>query len=529
MVEAIQDLGLCSRGSGADNIRNVTGTPTAGIDPQELIDTRPYAREWHFHILNDRSLYGIPRKFNVGFDGGGVIAGAGRHQRHRLPGRRGERRLRRRAGHLVPAACSAASPGIRTFARDTGVIVKPDDATKVADAVVRVFIDNGDRTNRAKARLKYVLDAWGFEKFLAAMEEKLGHKLTRAPAEAIAPRPAFDRLAHIGAHPQKQNGPSLDRRRAAGRQAHRRADARPRRDRRRIRRRRYPPHGLAEPVDLGRSPKSSVAAARSRHRSARAFDQGDVDPRRPRRLHRQCRLPARAVRYQASRRGDRALVRSAGAARRPAQHPSHRLPQFLRPALHRRHRPPRHQGAGVRGRRSGRGLSHSSSAAVSVRTPRAAARSITTSKPRTRRRRSSACSRPISRHRASAEKAFWPSRAVTKSMRSRRCSSRRRSNERRPRRRRSRRLIPDTAPFIGRAAHLAQRLLRRPALARRRRQRAVAEETTALLNDVMGDGRGDRARSARRRRRRPGAVARPRHCRSPNACSLPKAGRCGGG
>src|SRR5204862_307503 len=73
MVEGIQDLGLCSRGSGADNIRNVTGTPTAGIDPQELIDTRPYAREWHFHILNDRPLYGIPRKFNVRFDGAGVI------------------------------------------------------------------------------------------------------------------------------------------------------------------------------------------------------------------------------------------------------------------------------------------------------------------------------------------------------------------------------------------------------------------------------------------------------------------------
>ena len=73
MVEAIQDLGSSSRGSGADNIRNVTGTPTAGIDPQELIDTRPHAREWHFHILNDRSLYGIPRKFNVGFDGGGLI------------------------------------------------------------------------------------------------------------------------------------------------------------------------------------------------------------------------------------------------------------------------------------------------------------------------------------------------------------------------------------------------------------------------------------------------------------------------
>ena len=73
MVEGIQDLGLGSRGSGADNIRNVTGTPTAGIDPQELIDTRPYAREWHYHILNDRSLYGLPRKFNVGYDGAGII------------------------------------------------------------------------------------------------------------------------------------------------------------------------------------------------------------------------------------------------------------------------------------------------------------------------------------------------------------------------------------------------------------------------------------------------------------------------
>ncbi|MBV8701305.1 MAG: NirA family protein, partial [Bradyrhizobium sp.] len=74
LIEGIQDLGLCSRGSGADNIRNVTGTPTAGIDPQELLDTRPYAREWHYHILNDRSLYGLPRKFNVAYDGAGKIA-----------------------------------------------------------------------------------------------------------------------------------------------------------------------------------------------------------------------------------------------------------------------------------------------------------------------------------------------------------------------------------------------------------------------------------------------------------------------
>jgi len=69
-----------------------------------------------------------------------------------------------------------------------------------------VFIDTGDRTNRLKARLKYVLDGIGVDKFMEAVEERLGRKLTRAPKEAIATRPAFDRMAHIGVHKQKQAG-----------------------------------------------------------------------------------------------------------------------------------------------------------------------------------------------------------------------------------------------------------------------------------------------------------------------------------
>jgi ferredoxin-nitrite reductase len=201
LIEGIQDLGLCSRGSGADNIRNVTGTPTAGIDPQELLDTRPYAREWHYHILNDRSLTGLPRKFNVAFDiavleetndiafsavevndGFGVEPGVW---------------FRLGVGGIT---------GHRDFARATGIIVKPEDATRVADAIVRVFIDLGDRTNRLKARLKYVLDNIGVDKFMETVEERLGRKLIRVPMEAIAPRPVFDRMAHIGAHKQKQDG-----------------------------------------------------------------------------------------------------------------------------------------------------------------------------------------------------------------------------------------------------------------------------------------------------------------------------------
>jgi ferredoxin-nitrite reductase len=204
MIEAIQDLGLCSRGSGADNIRNVTGTPTAGIDPQELIDTRPYAREWHFHILNDRTLYGLPRKFNVAFDGAGTIAAL--EDTNDI----GFQAVTVKDGFGVEPGVwfrvvIGGITGHKDFARETGAIVKPADATRLADAIVRVFIEHGDRTNRTKARLKYVLDKLGVETFMTMTEEKLDAKLVRISSEAFEPRPAFDRAAHIGVHKQKQD------------------------------------------------------------------------------------------------------------------------------------------------------------------------------------------------------------------------------------------------------------------------------------------------------------------------------------
>ena len=68
--------------------------------------------------------------------------------------------------------------------------MKPDEAVAVADAIVRVFIDHGDRTDRKKARLKYVLDAWGLDKFLAEVETKLGRHWARAGRRMCKPRPA---------------------------------------------------------------------------------------------------------------------------------------------------------------------------------------------------------------------------------------------------------------------------------------------------------------------------------------------------
>src|SRR5262249_36575325 len=203
MLLAVQALGLSSRGSGADNIRNITGGATAGIDPQELIDTRPLCRDMHHYILNHREMYGLPRKFNIAFDGGG-----------RVPVLEDTNDI----GFVAARAAGGSDGGIYfrlqlggitghlDFAHETGVLLKPEECVKVAGAVVRVFIAHGDRTNRQKARLKYVLDRMGREAFLKEVEKEYGAPLHRASGIELEPRPMADKHGHIGVHAQKQAG-----------------------------------------------------------------------------------------------------------------------------------------------------------------------------------------------------------------------------------------------------------------------------------------------------------------------------------
>jgi ferredoxin-nitrite reductase len=205
MLLAVQALGLTSRGSGADNIRNITGSPTAGIDPQELYDTRPLCSAMHHYILNHREMYGLPRKFNIAFDGGGrvpvledtndigFVACQVRGGEGFEPGVYFRLQLGGITGHL-------------DFAFETGILLRPEECVKVAGAVVRAFITHGDRTNRLKARLKYVLDRMGREAFVAEVEKEYGAPLRRAAGAEVAPRPMADKGGHIGVYAQKQAG-----------------------------------------------------------------------------------------------------------------------------------------------------------------------------------------------------------------------------------------------------------------------------------------------------------------------------------
>ena len=198
----LADLGLTSQGAGADNVRNITATPTSGFDPNELIDVMPYARAMHHYILKNRDLYGLPRKFNISYDSGGCVSvcadtndigfyavEVGKNDRGMEPGVYFRMQLCGITGH-------------QQFASDAGILLTPAETIPVAAALIRVFIENGDRTNRKKARLKYLVDEWGIGKTLTETQKKLAFDLRYFPEELCEKPAPKDKQGYLGIHPQ---------------------------------------------------------------------------------------------------------------------------------------------------------------------------------------------------------------------------------------------------------------------------------------------------------------------------------------
>jgi ferredoxin-nitrite reductase len=200
-LRRIQAIGLHSRGTGGDNIRNLTMNPTAGIDPVELIDVKSLLLGLGQAIINDRAFYNLPRKFNIAYDGGGLIGSV--EDTNDI----GVKAVKVGEEIFFRIALGGAT-GHKAFANDLGIIVPPAEINKVVLAIVRVFIEKGCRTNRKRARLKHLLETTSMEDYLKLVEKKLGAELKRAPYDLAQMRWASQELAHshVGDFPQKQRG-----------------------------------------------------------------------------------------------------------------------------------------------------------------------------------------------------------------------------------------------------------------------------------------------------------------------------------
>jgi len=189
VISALAQAGLSCQGSGADSARNITTSPAAGFDGQELIDLSPYASRLSDLILHTRELRALPSN-DVCFQAVRVEAGEA----------------------LAPGIyCRVGLGGIsghKDLARDTGMVCTPEQTVLVGAAILNVFVKHGDRTNRKKARLKYLLDKQGVDWFVQQVELELeameaGFQLTQLSSEHDVERLPVDRQAHIGIHTQR--------------------------------------------------------------------------------------------------------------------------------------------------------------------------------------------------------------------------------------------------------------------------------------------------------------------------------------
>ncbi len=173
-IREISDVGLSSREACGNTVRNVTGDPWAGISPDEAFDPTPHVGAFVRYFVRNDVCQLLPRKFKVAFT-------ADDHDRaitliHDLgfvP------RIREVDGQAVKGFEIRTGGGTSIMPRVGGTFwefasIEDGEYLKVSEAVLRIFDRQEDlRANRARARIKFLIDRVGIEEFQRMVEEEL--------------------------------------------------------------------------------------------------------------------------------------------------------------------------------------------------------------------------------------------------------------------------------------------------------------------------------------------------------------------
>ena len=166
VLEGLLEAGLSPRGGGGNTVRNVTACPQAGICPDEQFDVAPYSIAVAEYLLQDRSSFNLPRKYKIVFSGCSTdcafasVADLGFFA-HIKDGVKGF--------SVYAGGGLGSNPGVAVKVED---FIKAEDIFVVAEAVKRLFDKHGDRTNKQKARLRYVLARVGAEEFIKLYKQE---------------------------------------------------------------------------------------------------------------------------------------------------------------------------------------------------------------------------------------------------------------------------------------------------------------------------------------------------------------------
>ncbi|NP_001268194.1 ferredoxin--nitrite reductase, chloroplastic-like [Vitis vinifera] len=204
ILKGLSEVGLTSLQSGMDNVRNPVGNPLAGIDPHEIVDTRPYTNLLsQFITANARgntAFTNLPRKWNV------CVVGS--HDLYEHPHindlaympatKKGDLDSSASRRFFSPKRCADAIP--------LDAWIPADDVLPVCQAVLEAYRDLGTRGNRQKTRMMWLIDELGIEQFRAEVVKRMPQQeLERSSSEDLVQK-QWERRDYLGVHPQKQEG-----------------------------------------------------------------------------------------------------------------------------------------------------------------------------------------------------------------------------------------------------------------------------------------------------------------------------------
>ena len=199
-MRLLADCGLTTREACGNTVRNVTACPVAGICPGEAFDVTPYALGVSRYLLRHPDFHDLPRKFKIAFsgcadDGGCSVAGI--HDVGLIAQVRGSNGTARRGFKVLVGGGLGSLPTESAVLKD---FLPEEELLPTIEAVLRVFTETGNRKNKFKARLKFVLREKGIEEFRRLVFEK--RKTSQAPAEVFTvPSPIRPVLVNISPAP----------------------------------------------------------------------------------------------------------------------------------------------------------------------------------------------------------------------------------------------------------------------------------------------------------------------------------------
>ena len=185
-LTALFQVGLSSKGGGGNTVRNVTACCNAGVCPKEVFDVTPHAVAITEFMLQDPLSFQLPRKYKIAFSGCGKDCAAATVNDLGLianlsPGER-------RHGVEGFAVHVAGGMGARSrVAVPLEEFIPASQICLVAEAVKRVFDKHGNRKDKHKARLRFLIEGIGFERFRDLYRKEL-EELQNGPPPSPAPR-----------------------------------------------------------------------------------------------------------------------------------------------------------------------------------------------------------------------------------------------------------------------------------------------------------------------------------------------------